>query len=127
MRRWFFFLWLCGALSFCCGAREPEVMSLFNGKSLKGWRGSNAWWSVRDHAITGEIPAGQKLTHNEFLWCEAAELRDFVLEFDYRIEGAPSANSGAQFRSRPHGGGATGGRLTAGSCAAQPVSFSATA
>ena len=68
--------------------------SLFDGKTLKGWRGDPTIWAVRDGALTGgsdkDIPA------NTFLIFERP-YGDFELRYTYRMDG--DGNSGIQFRS----------------------------
>ncbi len=78
------------------GAAEPQA--IFDGRSLAGWSGATDRWRVEDGAITADIPAGQKLGRNEFLWWDGT-IDDFDLALEYRIEGDRSANSGIQFRS----------------------------
>lgn len=68
---------------------------LFDGRTLAGWRGDPAYWSVRDGAITGE--AVSRIEESTFLIHEG-RYRDFELHFKYRI--TPGGNSGFQFRSR---------------------------
>jgi len=76
---------------------EPE--SLFNGKSFEGWRHTDSHFRIEGGAIVGEIPKGEQLRRNLFLFWEG-ELHDFELSLEYRISGHPSANSGVQFRSQ---------------------------
>ena len=44
--------------------------SLFDGKTLKGWRGNPAWWSVKDGAIVGKfhdkVPTSFLFTEEDF-------------------------------------------------------------
>lgn len=68
--------------------------SLFNGKTLKGWYGDPAIWSVRDGAITGG--SDEPLPRNTFLIYERP-YSDFELRYRYRMNG--DGNSGVQFRS----------------------------
>ncbi len=84
------------AASRAGGAAEPRP--IFDGKSLAGWSGATDRWRVEDGAITAELPAGENLDHNEFLWWDGT-VADFDLALEYRIEGVPSGNSGIQFRS----------------------------
>jgi putative membrane-bound dehydrogenase-like protein len=85
-----------------------KAKTLFDGETLQGWQGDEAWWRVEDGMMVGEIPDGQQLKQNQFLFWEG-ELHDFELRLKYRIEGHPSANSGVQFRSQRVGeGGAAG-------------------
>ena len=89
------------ALTSACAsaaADQPQkaagFVSLFDGKTLHGWRGDPAIWSVRDGAITGG--SDQPLSSNTFLIYEKP-YADFELHYKYRING--SGNSGVQFRS----------------------------
>lgn len=79
-------------------ASGPAPVALFDGKSLTGWEGDTAHWTVKDGAITGEIPADKNLGHNEFIWWNG-EVADFELNLEFRITGHGSANSGIQYRS----------------------------
>ena len=67
---------------------------LFDGQTLKGWRGDPTIWTVRDGAITGgsdqDIPANTFLIYEE-------PVGDFELRYKYRMNG--DGNSGIQFRS----------------------------
>ena len=80
------------------GAQDNPTQNLFDGKTLKGWKGNPAVWSVEDGAITASIEEGKTLTQNEFLFFKD-EVSDFDLKLDYRITG-PTANSGIQIRSQ---------------------------
>jgi putative membrane-bound dehydrogenase-like protein len=88
-----------------CSAPNPEV--IFNGKSFAGWRHDDSHWRIENGALVGEIPAGEKLRRNLFLFWEG-ELHDFDLRLQFRVSGHPSANSGVQFRCQalPNGGAA---------------------
>jgi hypothetical protein len=70
--------------------------SLFNGKTLKGWKQLNgkAEYRVEDGTITGITKPD---TPNSFL-CTEREFGDFILELEFKIEG--ETNSGIQFRSQ---------------------------
>lgn len=88
------------ALTSACAsvaADQPDTagfVSLFDGKTLAGWRGDPTIWSVRDGAITGG--SDQPLSSNTFLIYDKP-YGDFELRYKYRING--SGNSGVQFRS----------------------------
>lgn len=82
------------AVSAPQAALPAGFTSLFDGKTLKGWRGDKAIWSVRDDAITGG--SDQPIPSNTFLIYEAPA-SDFELRYRYRLNG--SGNSGFQFRS----------------------------
>ena len=77
-------------------ADSPEWQSLFDGKSLTGWKQVNgtAPYEAVDGAIVGTTRAG---TPNSFLATEKS-YGDFVLEFEAKQTVGPT-NSGVQFRS----------------------------
>src|SRR5262245_58153103 len=106
-----FSLILSGILAFLpalSAAAENTAKSLFNGASLQGWTGNTAHWRVEEGAITGEIPAGKSLDHNEFLFWDGM-LGDFDLSLEFRISGVRDANSGIQFRSQRRDDGSAAG------------------
>lgn len=77
-------------------ADTPEWQSLFDGKSLTGWKQVNgtALYQVVDGAIVGTTREG---TPNSFLATEKS-YGDFVLEVEAKQTAGPT-NSGVQFRS----------------------------
>jgi hypothetical protein len=80
---------------------QDDTISLFDGKTLKGWDGNPALWSVEDGCIvgkTGAQGAANFLTYNQFLTYEGDVPENFVLEFDIWL--SKDGNSGMQFRSR---------------------------
>jgi putative membrane-bound dehydrogenase-like protein len=83
-----------GAASTAAAAAPPDAP-----RPLAGWSGGSDRWQIEGDTITTEIPAGETLGHNEFLWWDGT-VGDFELTLEYRIEGDPSANSGIQFRSQ---------------------------
>jgi len=76
---------------------NPESISLFDGKTLKGWDGDPRFWSVKDGAITGQTTAENPTESNTFLVWRGGTLEDFQLDLDFRLVGG---NSGIQYRSR---------------------------
>jgi len=77
------------------GAEDPA--GFFNGKDFDGWEGLREYWSVRDGAIVGKVPA-QGLAFRTFL-CSQKKYRDFELSVQVYIKDG-KGNSGVQFRSR---------------------------
>ena len=71
---------------------------MFDGKTLQGWEGDLSYWRVEDGTIVGEIPSGKTLGKNTWLLWRGGELADFDLRVQVRLMGAPTANSGIQFR-----------------------------
>jgi len=74
-------------------------ISLFDGKTLKGWKlvQGKAKFEVRDGAIVGLVTEGE--TQNTFLATEDDSFTSFVFECEFRCEAA--INSGVNFRSLP--------------------------
>ncbi|QDU95314.1 3-keto-disaccharide hydrolase [Lignipirellula cremea] len=85
---------------------EEGFESLFDGKTLNGWEGKEAFWSVQDGVITGQTTAENPTKGNTFLIYRKAEPGDFELRVKFRIEGG---NSGVQYRSRDLGNSVVGG------------------
>lgn len=74
--------------------RRDGYVLLFDGKTLNGWEGDPALWSVRDGAIVGSterrrIEGPVDLYHK-------TEFTDFILKADMKLR---NGNSGIQFRS----------------------------
>jgi choline-sulfatase len=67
---------------------------LFNGKTLDGWSGDPAYWSVEDGAITGKTDGSLKM--NRFLSWKGSTIRNFDLRVKVKI--TPGGNSGIQYR-----------------------------
>jgi len=73
-----------------------EAKSLFDGKTLDGWKGDPAIWSVSEGALTAKTEKGQ-LKYNTFLVWQGGDVADFELTAKYKMVGG---NSGVQYRSR---------------------------
>ena len=84
-------------ISFSVNATEEGFESIFDGKTLKGWKGTEGRWTVEDGAITGKTTEGNLLESNTFLIWEGGELDDFELRIKFKLVGG---NSGIQYRSR---------------------------
>jgi Domain of Unknown Function (DUF1080) len=76
-------------------AQQEKWVSLFDGKTLKGWvqRNGQAPYKVENGEIVGTTLAN---TPNSFL-CTEQDYGDFILELDLKVDDA--MNSGIQFRS----------------------------
>ena len=82
-----------------------DAVALFDGESLDGWEGDQRFWSVKDGALVGQTTADNPSEKNTFLIYRGAdggtaEFGDFVLEFEYQVDGF---NSGIQYRSEEIG------------------------
>jgi hypothetical protein len=84
-----------GLMAAAPSTAKPRFTSLFDGKTLAGWHGDPALWSVRDKAITGA--ATTRLPDMTFL-IRDGNWSDFELHLKYRI--SPGGNSGVQYRSQ---------------------------
>ena len=80
-------------------AAEPKWTSLFDGKTLNGWKlvQGHAKFEVRDGTLVGLVTEGE--TQNTFLATEDDTFTDFVFEAEFRCDAG--INSGVNFRSRP--------------------------
>src|SRR5690606_7704011 len=80
----------------CGQPSKTEWRSLFDGKSLQGWKpvGGEAPYTVEEGSIVGTMTKG---TPNSFLITEE-EFGDFILELEIKLEGT-GTNSGVQTRS----------------------------
>jgi hypothetical protein len=96
-------LWLLVPFLF---AVEPPVFfrgqgagfkKIFDGKSLKGWKGDSTIWRVEAGAIVGEIKPDQVLKRNTFLVWTGGQPADFELKCLFRI--SDKGNSGINYRS----------------------------
>ncbi len=90
-------------------AQDEDFVSIFDGKTLDGWKGEEDLWSVHDGAIVGQTTDDRKIDANTFLVWEQGEVDDFILKLKFRVSGTPSANSGVQFRSKQHDDGHVSG------------------
>ena len=79
-------------------AAVPEgAVSLFDGKSFKGWEGDQKVFRIDEGAIVGGS-LKHKNPRNEFL-CTEREYGDFELTLKFKVLGK-GANAGVQIRSR---------------------------
>ncbi len=95
------FLLLLSLFATAVTAAEPKWTSLFDGKSLRGWKPlqGQAKYEVRDGAIVGIITEGVPV--NSFLATEEL-FGDFNFECEFKADAG--INSGVQFRSAPPDG-----------------------
>jgi hypothetical protein len=74
--------------------------SIFDGKSLNGWKGDAKWWRVQDDALTGGSLT-EKVPRNFFL-ATTKSYQNFDLRLQLKLRGVPNTgmiNSGVQIRS----------------------------
>jgi len=81
-------------------AAADDGKSIFDGKSLKGWKAPDmSFWSVQDGAITAESTTDHPCRRNQFLVWQNGKIADFELTLKFKMVGGPQANSGIQVRS----------------------------
>lgn len=69
--------------------------SLFDGKSLNGWRGIGEYWRAENSELIGQSPDGLK--QHQYLVSEN-KYSDFALKFDFRVDAEGFANTGIFYR-----------------------------
>lgn len=77
---------------------ETGFVSIFDGKSLKGWDGDPIYWRVEEGKIVGEITPKTIIDRNTFLIWIGGEPKNFELKLDYKI--SSKGNSGINYRSK---------------------------
>lgn len=77
---------------------ETAFQSLFDGKSLEGWKGAEGFWTAAGGEIRGETTSENPTRGNTFLVWQGGEVADFEFTCEVKFEGN---NSGVQYRSEP--------------------------
>jgi Domain of Unknown Function (DUF1080) len=72
-------------------------VSIFDGKTLDGWKGNPTYWKVENGSIVGEITPATLLKTNSFLVWQGGDPADFELKLECRI--TKDGNSGINYRS----------------------------
>ena len=80
------------------GQSMQKSVSLFDGKSFKGWVGDTInTWHIVNHTLVGGSLA-QTVPHNEFL-STTESFDDFELTLQFKLVGTGFVNAGVQFHS----------------------------
>jgi hypothetical protein len=87
----------CGSYTLIVAQPKGEFVQLFDGKTLKGWKGDTNYWRVEDGCLVGEIKPDKLLKTNSFIIWQGGEPSDFELIVEVRITNA--GNSGINYRS----------------------------
>lgn len=77
--------------------KKDGFVSIFDGKTLKGWEGDANYWRVENGNLVGEITADKLLKANTFIIWRGGETKNFELKLEYRI--SKDGNSGINYRS----------------------------
>ncbi|WP_229249392.1 3-keto-disaccharide hydrolase [Dyadobacter sandarakinus] len=76
---------------------EKGFVSIFDGKTLKGWDGDPKYWKVENGSLVGQITPETLLKTNSFIIWQGGEPGDFELRGSFKI--AKDGNSGINYRS----------------------------
>ncbi len=79
--------------------QETGFRPIFDGKSLTGWDCDPDFWRVDDGSVVGETTAAHQPKQNIFCIWKGGSPADFELKLQYKLTGAPTGNSGIQYRS----------------------------
>ena len=71
--------------------------SIFDGKTLTGWKGDPNYWRVENGNLVGEVTPETLLKRNTFIVWQGGQPADFELKLEFKI--AESGNSGINYRS----------------------------
>ncbi|MGC4037174.1 MAG: DUF1080 domain-containing protein [Chitinophagaceae bacterium] len=72
-------------------------VSMFDGKTLNGWKGDTVYWRAENGEIIGEETPDKQLKNNSFLIWTGGEPSDFEFKAEFKINA--EGNSGVQYRS----------------------------
>ncbi len=86
-------------MTSCVGQKKSKdgFVSIFDGKTLKDWKGDPTYWRVEDGTLTGEITPSTLLKTNSFIIWQGGQPGDFELKGEFKITEA--GNSGINYRS----------------------------
>ncbi len=76
---------------------KDGFVSIFDGKTLKGWVCDTTYWRVENGNLVGEITASKPLKANTFVIWGNGEPENFELKLEYKI--SKDGNSGINYRS----------------------------
>ncbi len=76
---------------------KDGFVHIFDGKTLKNWKGDPKYWRVENGALVGEVTPEILLKNNTFIVWEGGQPADFELKLEFLIQ--ESGNSGINYRS----------------------------
>ena len=93
---------LTGGLETSCSGQPKKgnndgYVSIFDGKTLKGWEGDPTYWRVENGNLVGEITPATLLKTNSFIIWQGGEPGDFEFTGEFNI--TADGNSGINYRS----------------------------
>jgi acetyl esterase/lipase/sugar lactone lactonase YvrE len=95
----FFMFHVCGAARIdaqTAPSGEEGFVEVFDGESLDGWVGHEAYWSVKDGALTGVTDGSLKA--NSFIVWQGSTVKNFELRVKVKL--TAGGNSGIQYRGK---------------------------
>lgn len=78
---------------------DDGFVTIFDGKTLNGWKGDSTYWRVENGNLVGEIVPATLLKRNTFIIWQGGKPADFELTLEVRI--TKDGNSGINYRSEP--------------------------
>jgi acetyl esterase/lipase/sugar lactone lactonase YvrE len=94
-----FILQLCSTAQIRAQTASPDedgFVQVFDGETLSGWVGDEAYWSVEDGALTGVTDGSLKA--NSFIVWQGSTVRNFELRVKVKL--TAGGNSGLQYRGK---------------------------
>ncbi|AJR04487.1 glycosyl hydrolase [Siansivirga zeaxanthinifaciens CC-SAMT-1] len=76
---------------------DRDFISIFDGKTLKNWKGDPGYWHVENGNLVGIVTPETLLKKNSFIIWQGGQPENFELKLEYRISEA--GNSGVNYRS----------------------------
>jgi hypothetical protein len=76
---------------------EKGFTPMFDGVSLKNWKGGGGWWEVKDGILQAQSSEEKPCKKNSQLIFTGSQPADFELRAEFKL--SPSANSGIQLRA----------------------------
>lgn len=101
MRFFFAGLMIWGSIDSAAQSKSGTngFVAIFDGKTLKGWKGDTTYWRVESGHLVGEITPATVLKNNSFIIWQGGKLADFELALEFKI--TEGGNSGINYRSVP--------------------------
>ncbi len=76
---------------------EKGFTPMFDGVSLKNWKGGDGWWEVKDGILQAQSSTEKPCKKNSHLIYTASQPANFELRAEFKL--SPTANSGIQLRA----------------------------
>ncbi|MFC2110297.1 DUF1080 domain-containing protein [Bacteroidota bacterium] len=87
----------CSSINKKNSKGNHEFVEIFDGKTLKNWKGDPKYWSVQNGSLVGTVTPETLLKNNTFIIWQGGQPENFELKLEYRI--SELGNSGVNYRS----------------------------